>query len=189
MQPLIGLTLLEVFDLVEYGLVGLIFLAVSVALWKVNRGAILVAVTAGWAGIITYFSSNPAFALQALSERYAAAATETQRAALRAAGEALLGVYNPGVFHQGTGIYVCLTLVPLAGLILSIVMLQDRTFNKATALTGILANGLVLGYFPVLAFASSMLALPFVLSAPLRVTWYFLMALKLFKLEKGTQTI
>lgn len=36
--PLVGLTLLEVFDLVEYALVGLIFLAVCVALWQVNRG-------------------------------------------------------------------------------------------------------------------------------------------------------
>ncbi|HWU36837.1 MAG TPA: hypothetical protein VN203_04260, partial [Candidatus Acidoferrum sp.] len=55
-HPLAGLTLLEVFDLVEYALVGLIFLAVTVALWRVNRSAMLVAVTVGWAGITTYFS-------------------------------------------------------------------------------------------------------------------------------------
>ena len=80
-------------------------------------------------------------------------------------------------------------LVPLAGLIMSLVMLRDCIFNKATGVTGILANGLILCYFPVLAFAPSMLVLPFVLSAPLRVAWYFMLALKLFKLGKDVRTI
>ena len=183
-HPLIGLTLLEVFDLVEYSLVGLIFLAVTVALWRINRGAVLVAVTAGWAGIITYFASNPSFALLSLSERYAIAATETERTYLLASGEAWLAIYNPGAVHQGAGIYVCMFLVPVAGLIMSLIMLQSRAFNKATALTGILANGILLGYLPILAFAPSLLALPFILSAPSRVTCYFLIAIKLFKLGK-----
>jgi hypothetical protein len=80
-------------------------------------------------------------------------------------------------------------LVPLAGLIMSLVMLRGLIFNKATAWVGILANGLILGYFPVLAFAPAMLVLPFVLSAPLRVTWYFMLALRLFKLGKDVRTI
>lgn len=187
--PLIGLTLLEVFDLIEYALVGVVFLAVCIALWKVNRSAMLVATAAGWAGIIAYFASNQAFALLALSGRYAAAASELQRTSYLAAGEALLAIHNPGVLYQGTGIYVCMFLVPLAGLIMSLVMLQDCIFNKATGVTGILANGLILCYFPVLAFAPSMLVLPFVLSAPLRVTWYFMLALKRFKLGKDVRTI
>ena len=186
-HPFVGLTLLEVFDLVEYTLVGAVFLAVTVALWKVNRSAILVAVIAGWAGIITYFASNQAFALLSLSERYAAAVTEMQRASLLAAGEALLAIYNPGVLYQGAGIYICMALVPLAGLIMSLVMFQSRVFNKATAVTGILANGIILGYFPILAFSPSLLVLPFVLSAPFRVIWYFLIAVKLFKLGKDAR--
>jgi hypothetical protein len=188
-QPLIGLTLMEVFDLVEYALVGLIFLAALVALWKVNRSAMVAAVTIGWAGIITYFASNPAFALLALSERYAAAVTDAQRVSILAAGEGLLAIYNPGALHQGTGIYITMLLVPLAGLIVSWVMFQSQVFNKATAVIGLLANGILLCYFPVLAFAPSLLALPFVLSAPFRVTWYFLIALKLFKLGKGVKTL
>ena len=181
-HPFIGLTLLEVFDLVEYALVGVIFLSVCVALWKVNRSAMLAATALGWAGIIAYFASNQAFAMLALSDRYAAAATDASRGTLLAAGEALLAVYNPAALHQGTGIYVCMLLVPLAGLSMSFVMLRGHIFNQATAVTGILANSLILCYFPVLAFAPALLVLPFVLSAPLRVTWYFLLALKLFKL-------
>jgi hypothetical protein len=186
-HPFVGLTLLEVFDLVEYALVGSVLLGVTVALWKANRSAVLVAVTAGWAGILTYFASNQAFALLSLSERYAAAATETQRPTLLAAGEGLLAIYNPGVLHQGAGIYICMALVPLAGLIMSLVMFQSGVFNKATAVTGILANGIILGYFPILAFAPSLVVLPFVLSAPFRVIWYFLIAVKFFKLGKDAK--
>jgi hypothetical protein len=182
--PLVGLTLLQVFDLVEYALVGLIFLAVCVALWQVNRGVMLVTTVGGLAGIMAYFVSNQAFTMLSLSERYAAAATETQRAFYLAAGEALLAWSNPGVLYQGTGIYVSMFLVPLAGLTISLVMLRSNVFNKATVVTGVIANGVVLGYFVVLAFAPMLLALPFVLSAPFRVTWYFLIAIKLFQLGK-----
>jgi len=183
-NPLVGLTLLNVFDLFEYALLGLIFLAVCTALWQTDRSAMLVATVCGMVGIIAYFVSNQAFALLALSERYTAATSDITRASFLAAGEALLAINNPGALYQGTGIYVCMFLVPLAGLIMSLVMLQGNIFNRATAVVGILANGLILFYFPVLAFAPSMLALPFVLSAPLRVTWYFLLALKLFKLGR-----
>ena len=188
-NPLVGLTLLNVFDLVEYALVGLIFLAVCAALWQTDRGAVLVATVCGLVGIIVYFASNQAFALLALSQRYTSAASDVPRASILAAGEALLAINNPGALYQGTGIYVCMFLVPLAGLIMSLVMLRSTIFSKATAVTGILANGLILCYFPVLAFAPAVLVLPFVLSAPLRVIWYFLLALRLFRMGKDGRTV
>ena len=188
-NPLVGLTLLNVFDLVEYALLGLILLAVCAALWQTDRSAMLVATVCGLVGIIAYFASNQAFAMLVLSERYAAGASDIPRASILAAGEALLAINNPGAPYQGTGIYVCMFLVPMAGLSMSLVMLRSTVFNKATAVTGILANGLILCYFPVLAFALGMLAIPFVLSAPLRVTWYFLLALRFFKLGKDGKTV
>jgi hypothetical protein len=181
-NPLVGLTLLEVFDLAEYALVGLMFLAMCIALWQISRSAMLVATVSGLAGIIVYFSSNQAFALLSLSMQYKAATSEAQRIAYQAAGEALLAVNNPAVLYQGTGIYLSMLLVPMAGLIYSLVMLRSKVFNKATAVTGILANGIILTYFLFLAFAPTWLVLPYVLSAPLRVAWYFLIAIKLFKL-------
>jgi hypothetical protein len=183
-NPLVGLILLEVFDVVEYALVGLIFLALCVALWQVNRSAMLIATVCGWAGIVVYFSSNQAFALLSLSERYTASAAEAQRAAYLAAGEALLTINNPALLHQGAGIYLTMFLVPLAGLIYSLVMFRSNIFNQPTAVTGILANGIILTYFIALAFAPAWLVLPFVLSAPLRIAWYFLIAIKLFKLGR-----
>ena len=183
-SPYIGLILLNVFDLLEYALVGLMFLAIAAALWNTHRTAVLVAITCGLAGIVVYFASNQAFAMLSLSRQYAGAASDSQRSVFLAAGEALLAINNPGVLAQGTGIYICMLLVPLAGLILAIAMLSGGIFNRATAVIGILANVFILGYFPALAFAPALLVLPFVLSAPLRVAWYFLIALKLLQLRK-----
>jgi hypothetical protein len=66
-NPFVGLVLLNVFDLIEYALVGLIFLAVCAALWQASRSAMLVATVCGLIGIVVYFASNQAFAMPSLS--------------------------------------------------------------------------------------------------------------------------
>lgn len=184
-NPFVGLALLEVFDLVEYALVGLMFLAVGVVLWQSHRTMMLLATIGGLIGIAVYFTSNQAFALLSLSEHYATATNDAQRAMFVSAGESLLAINNPGALHQGTGIYASLFLVLLAGLLISLVMLQSDVFSKVTAWTGILANGFMLTYYIVLVVAPALLVLPFVVSAPFRVIWYFLIARKLFQLAKG----
>jgi hypothetical protein len=144
----------------------------------------VIATASGIVGISVYFASNQALTMLALSERYAAATSDLQRSMYLAAGEALLAINNPGAMFQGSGIYVSLFLVLLAGLIISIVMLRSDVFSKATAITGILANGIGIGYFIGLAFAWELYWLPIPISAPFRVIWYFLIALRLFKLGK-----
>ena len=76
-------------------------------------------------------------------------------------------------------------LVLFAGLIISFVMLRSDVFSKATAVTGILANGIGLCYFITLAFTPAIYWIPHPISAPFRVIWYFLIALRLFKLGKA----
>ena len=181
---LVGLTLLNIFDLVEYALLGLMFLALYGALRRTSKSAMVIATASGLIGIAVYFASNQAFAMLALSQRFAAATTDVQRSMYLAAGEALLAINNPGAIYQGTGIYVSFFLVLLAGLIISIVMLRNNIFSKATAVSGILSNGIGLCYFIGLAFAWELYWLPIPISAPFRVIWYFLIALKLFKLAK-----
>ncbi len=183
-HKLVGLALLDAFDLIEYVLVGLLFLAVCAALWQAKRAMMLIATICGLLGIFLAFASNQAFAMLSLNEHYAAATTEAGRAVFLAAGESLLAEHNPGVLHQGTGAYASLFFVYLSGLMISIVMIQTSVFSKSTAVTGILANSFGLAYFPVVAFAPGLLILPFTISAPFRVVWYFLIARKLFQIGK-----
>jgi hypothetical protein len=178
----VGLALLNVFDIVNYALVGLIFLALYGALRRANKSAMAIAVTFGFVGIAVYFASNQAFSMLSLSNQYAAATTDAQRAMLLAAGEALLAINNPGAVYQGTGIHASLLLVTLAGLIISLVMLRSSIFGKVTAYTGILANMFQLGYFMALVFTPAIYVFFPILSAPFRVVWYVLIARKLFQL-------
>jgi hypothetical protein len=181
----VGLVLFDLFDLVNYGLVGLIFLALYRALREVNKSAMVLAITFGFVGIAVYYASNQTFAMLNLSGRFVTATSEVERAMFVAAGEALLEIHNPGKLNPGTGIYLSLFLVLLAGLVISIVMLRSEIFNKATAIAGILANGFGLGFFIALPFIAEYVWLFPTISAPFRMIWYILMAIKLFQLGMG----
>lgn len=82
--PLLGLILLDLGDLVNYALVGLVFFALFGALQEARRSSMLISLGACFAGITVTFASNPAFAMLSLSRQYEAA-TEAQRAGLAAA--------------------------------------------------------------------------------------------------------
>ncbi len=184
-DKLLGLVLFDVVDLVNYVLVGLLFLALYGALHRANRSAMVIATASGLVGVAVYLASNQAFAMLTLSEHYAGATTDAQRATFLAAGEALLAIHHPGTIYQGTGIYLSLFLVLLAGLIISLVMLRGNVFGKATAWVGIVANGVCLLHFVALAVVPALIAFPTSISAPFRVTWYVLIALRLLRLASG----
>lgn len=176
----VGLILLGIVDLINYALVGLIFLAVYGALKKTNEIAMGLASILSLVSISVFFASNQALSFLYLSQQYQAATSHAQRLIYLSAGEAL------SANIQGTGWYVSLFLIYLAGLIVSLVMRQTNVFNKATTWTGILANSFGLLLFPTLIFIPALAWLPPSLSAPFRVTWYVLIAIKLFKLAKNT---
>ena len=80
-----------------------------------------------------------------LSGQYAAAKTDAQRSLFMAAGQALFSVS----IEHGTGPYMGLLLIAVAGLMASVVMLRNKTFGKVTAYAGILANVFQLAEPPV----------------------------------------
>jgi hypothetical protein len=181
----IGLILLDFFDVINYILVGLLFLALFSILHRSNNGLMLMAASFSLMGITVNIVSNHALAMLSLSHQYASAVTDTERSIILSAGESLLTLNNPGATFQGTGYYVSLFLVLLAGLLISIVMLDDKVFSKATAVIGLLANGIGLGYFLTLILLPAFIWLPPSLSALFRITWYVLIAIKLLKIAKG----
>ena len=178
---LIGLTLLNLFDIVNYGLVALIFLGLYAALRQVNRGAMTLALVLTWVGAAVYFASNQAFAILSLSEQYAAAGMEAQRNLLLAAGQALLAIQNSSAAY-GNGIYISYLLVNLGGLISAAVMLHSRVFGKFTAWCGILANVFGLGYYVTFLFAPAWSAIPISIGAVFLLIWYILIGIKLLRL-------
>ena len=178
---LIGLTLLNFFDMVNYALVGLMFLALCVALRRASQSGMAIAATLSFVGIAVYFASNQALAMLSLSHQYAAATTDAQRGLLLAAGQATLAIHN-SASYLGTGIYLSFLLVSVAGLIISVVMLRSNLFSKVTAIMGILANVFGLGYYLILVFAPPLVFIPISISALFLLTWYLLIGLRLWTL-------
>jgi hypothetical protein len=169
---LLGLFDLDLLSLVDYALMSLMFLSLYFALRRANGSFMAIALTLGLVGIAVYFASNTAFSMLSLSEQYAAATTDAERAVLLAAGQAMLAIY------QGTAFNVSYVLVSIAPLIISVVMLRSNIFSKATGYVGLLANVLGLAYF--LPAVGVFLSLVSVLGL---MIWYILISRKLFQLE------
>jgi hypothetical protein len=182
-NPFLGLLLLDLFDIVNYVLVSLIFLALYGALRRANKAAMTVATAFALVGVAVSLASNQAFALLTLSDQHAAASTDVMRTLFLAAGEALLASHKPSGIHLG------LLFVALAGLIASVVMLRSRVFGRATAIFGVVANSLVLAYYVALPLVPSIAFLFPAASAPFRLLWYILIALRLFQLGRGAPEV
>ena len=60
---LVGLTLLNAFDMVNYVLVGLIFLGLYAALRQANRSYMTIATALAFIGIAVYLASNQSFSM------------------------------------------------------------------------------------------------------------------------------
>jgi hypothetical protein len=97
---LVGLLLYDLVDVINYALLGLIFLAVYMALRETSKSAMLLATSVGFLGVIANLISNQAFAMLNLSNEYAGAGSEAERAAFVGAGEALLQNIIPALFFQ-----------------------------------------------------------------------------------------
>lgn len=188
----LGLAYLDIFDIVNYVLVGLMLLALYAALKPVTKSYMAIAVSLGFLGIAVYLGSNTALSMVSLSEQYAGATTDGQRTALLAAGEAMLAIHrfgSPGA-HPGSGGYMSLLLIAAAGMISSVVMLRSEVFKQTTAYVGILASGFDLAYCFAYVFVprvdSELLAVMFIPAAGLfLMIWHIMVGRRLTQLGKS----
>ena len=193
-NPLLGLSFLNVFDLINYALVGITFVALYVALRQISKRYMATAAAFGLAGIIVYFFSNQALPMLNLSNQYANAATQAQKSTLTATGQALLSNgYNTNTAYPSIGIYLSLLFLAVAGFIISIVMLRSKTFGKV-GYVGIVASTLDLAYLVGLTFVPAecigfLAALCVATAGFLLMVWHLLIGLKLYKLSSRPKTM
>ena len=172
-NALLGYLALDLLYVIDNVLLIPILLALYVALRRTNESFMLIGAALGFVGIAALFASNPVANMHFLSGQYAAAATDAQRALMLAAGEAMLAVYS------GTAYHISLILGSVALVIIPIVMLQSKIFNKATAYMGILANVLAFGFYvPKIGIYILLFSVIFLL------VWYILITRRLFLLGR-----
>lgn len=187
----LGLSYLNIFDLANYALVGVMFLSLLIVLRQANKSYMTIAAAFGFLGIAVYFASNTALSMLSLSDQYAAATTEAQRASLLASGQATLALNrfsSPGA-HPGAGGYLSLLLIAVAGMMISIIMLRSHVFNRVTAYVGILASALDLAYCMTYAFIPAvdvaLLAIYFIPAAGLFwMVWHILIGQRLYQMGR-----
>ena len=127
---LIGLLDLYLLEIAIYALFVPMFLALYAALRRANESYMALATTLAIIGIAVFLATNNPISMLSLSDQYAAATTDAQRSQFLAAGQAMLANMNQravGGFNTG------LFLVSVAGLIVSSVMFQSKSFSRLTA--------------------------------------------------------
>lgn len=132
---LLGLYYLNTLDIASIALLIPMFLAFYVALRRVNEIWMTIATPVALIGIAVFITPRAALlSIIPLSDQYAAATTDSQRAQLLAAGDAV------GALGQAMPTTVGFILISVAVLIISIVMLRSNIFNNLIAYIGILAS-------------------------------------------------
>lgn len=176
-NQILGLLDLDLLLIVINILLILIYLALYVVLKRFNKSYMAIALTIGLAGTILFFASREAtFGMLALSNQYAAASTDTERAMLLATGQTLLTIYN------GTAFDLSYIFGGVVILIFSVVMLQSNIFSKATAYVGIVM-GILMLVPPTVGTIGLLLSL---ISLIPTLIWLIPIARRLFQLGRAS---
>lgn len=184
----LGLRNLGLLNLVMTTLGIPIFFALYGAHRRVNQPYAALALIISLLGVAVFYATNRAFPLLELSRQYATATTDVQRSLLVAVGQAMLAV---GQSHT-PGTFLAFFLLEVAGLLLSLVMLQSKIFSTATAYTGLLGFGLLFLFELCSSFVPVLfdLAILFALGGGLfNLAWYILIARRLFQLGRSARKL
>jgi uncharacterized membrane protein YgdD (TMEM256/DUF423 family) len=180
-NKILGLFYINAFDIFSIALLGIMFLALYIALRRYNESLMLIATFLALLGIVVFVSTRAELvsAMISLSDQYTTAA-EAVRDQLLAAGQAInsLGRATP----ETTGFL----FMAIAGLIISIVILQNGTFSRWTTYVGFLGCALTVGNQLSLVLAPEIAAILMPVNGVLWLIWWLLVSRGLFKLGRNT---
>ncbi len=178
---LLGLIFLNALDVFSIAFLGLMFLALYVALRKSNPSLMLVAAFFSFLGIAVFVSARAEMvnATISLSNQYADAISEAQRLQLQAAGQAIMSI------TRATPETIGFLFIAIAGLITSVVILHSGIFGKLTAIVGILASMVTFANDIFVVMAPSVTGVLLPINGLLWLIWWLLISAGLLKLSRG----
>lgn len=170
-NPLLGFVELGGLMLLDYVLIVVVFLALYVALRRLQPVLVLLGTVLALVAVTAYFSANPALAMLALARQYPVAGTV-------AAGQAVLAAF------QGSAFLVHYLLMGVAGLLVSFAMLRSTVFSRATAITGLLQGAMML-----VPSTFGTVGMVFVLGSLVPfVVWFMLVGRRLLRLARESSS-
>ena len=185
-NPLMGLRNLGLINMIAATLSIPMFFALFIAHRKTDKAYAALALIVFLIGTAVYLASNTAFPMLALSGKYAHASVDDQRS-LVAAGETLLAQaesHTPGTF-------VGFLYSEISSILISVVMLRNRVFSKASAVVGMVGFGFLFIFEILASFVPAWFGIAMVIvmiGGLASITWYGLIARRLFKLASTSET-
>jgi hypothetical protein len=131
---LAGLLTLDLLGMICYLLFIPTILALYLALRSTSPAVMAVATALFFVGIADFFATNTAFPVLSLSNQYAAATTEAERASILAAGRAMFTLFDENAF------LVSYVIVSASWTMISAAMLRSKAFSRITACAGMAAG-------------------------------------------------
>ncbi|GAA1053640.1 DUF4386 family protein [Dietzia natronolimnaea] len=131
-NPIAGLLMLDLLYPLSNILTLLLYAALGVALWRVSRSAVAIALALGGIGMAAYMASLRPVEMLHLARAYSEA-EPGERAALLATGEGMLATWTGTAFD----VYYLLNFATL--LIFGILIYRSTVFGRATAVWGLAA--------------------------------------------------
>lgn len=151
-----------------------IFLTFYITLKKSSESFSLLALAFGFIGLVALFSARPIVEMVVLSDKYALATTEAEKAKLLAAGTAIMTLF------RGTTFNIHYILGTTSLLISSLLMRKSPIYSKITANVGIVTNILVFTYYvPTFGIYLS------VISVIGYLIWWFLLGKQYLKMSNA----
>jgi hypothetical protein len=182
-NKLIGLLALNVFDVVSIALLGVMFLALYMAMRRGNESIGLIAAFFALLGITVFVASRADMGstMLKLSEEYAAATSQIQKDQLLAVGQALAAPVRATIDTMGY------FFIAAASMLISVVILRSGIFNKATAYVGILGFVITLVSRLSLVFETSLPEMLLPVGGLIWLIWWVLVSRGLFRLARESR--
>ena len=140
-SKLLGLWYLNALDIVSFALLGIMFLALYVALRRARPSWMLIALYLALLGVVVFIVPRVlTLSVLPLSDLHAAATTEAQRTMYLTAGEALSQVTTATPQTLG------FLFMAVAGLIISVVILRSRSFDSLPVLAKLWQSSRLCGH-------------------------------------------
>jgi hypothetical protein len=184
-NALAGLLTLDLLGMISYLLFVPVILALYLTLHRASEALMATGAVIFFVGIADFFATNTAFPVLALSNQYAAAQTEAERAAIVAAGQAMFTLFNENAF------LVSYVIVSAAWAMIAWVMLRSNLFSRMTAYTGILAgvSGILAVLLEHISSATLSIAIALYFAAIVFLfAWMVLLGRRLYRLGLSAPT-
>jgi hypothetical protein len=184
---LLALWYLNALDIVSFALLGVMFLALYVALRRIRPSWTLIALYFALLGVVVFIVPRMlTLAMLPLSDMHAAATTEVQRTMALTAGGTLSHVTTATPQTLG------FLFMAVAGLIVSIVVLRGRSFggspvfSKAAGYVGVVGFVVALANYVSWLVAPSIAAVLMPINGLLWLVWWLVVSVGLFKLARAS---